>query len=169
MTENDYLEGFDRFWAMYPRKVSKGSAKKTWLKLVKGYEKEDFDQFTTKIIRAVDSQVRRKKRDGDESLTYWKHPATWLNGECWLDDVGDISEKPKQHLSKCLYCDREVHGPSFNRCQYHLGVDEKGRLTHSFADEMRDYARRHPEVLKLKGKEAVEWIKDKLSRMVISG
>ena len=166
MTENDYLEQFERFWGIYPRKVSKGAARKTWLKLVKGYEQTDLDEFTSKLVRAVDSQIRRKKRDGDESLTYWKHPATWLNGECWLDDVEDIATKSTTQLSKCLYCDREVHGPQFDRCQYHLGIDN-GRLTHSFADEMRDYARRHPEVLNLKGKEAISWIKNKFRQMAI--
>ena len=161
MTENDYLEGFERFWSIYPRKASKGSAKKTWLKLVKGYEKEDFDAFITKLVMAVDSQIRRKKRDGDETLTYWKHPTTWLNGECWLDSVEDITENRPVQLRNC-YCGREVHGPKFDVCTFHLSVDKNGKYTHPPADLLRDYYRKHPEIHHFKREQAIAFIKSRM-------
>ena len=68
---------FEVWWAEVPRKVSKGQARKAY-------------RTARKIIGAdvLISGIRRyaaevKVRGSPE---YTKHPATWLNGECWNDD-----------------------------------------------------------------------------------
>ena len=180
MTENDYVENLRMLsvakssgWQYSDCPVVRTTTietSKAWKQVVRETG-EDEAKLYKKCELAIQAQARSRREDRErgQKPPQPKMLSAWLRAGRWDEQIESHVDRKSQKLSKCLYCDREVHGPNFDRCQYHLGVDEKGRLTHSFADEMRDYARRHPEVLKLKGKEAVEWIKDKLSRMVISG
>jgi len=142
MTEPESLEQFERFWGMYPRKVSKGAARKTWLKLVKGYSLEDCRDFTEMLWRSLDAQKReaeKRRKDGDFTPD-WKHPATWLNSECWLDDVHDQKDKPKTILGKCNIqgCDEEVMGQRFEVCATHFS-----RAHDQYRETKRDFMTRH--------------------------
>lgn len=77
---------FDRFWAVYPRKVGKGEARKAWAKVVKsGVEPA---QIVAGAERYRDDPLR--KRRGDE---FTKHPGPWLNAERWSDQ--DSSAEPE--------------------------------------------------------------------------
>jgi hypothetical protein len=70
----DSASDFDRWWAAYPRKVGKGAA-----------------------VRAYASAVRKVPPDTllsaltayrfDSREQFIPHPATWLNGERWLDEI----------------------------------------------------------------------------------
>jgi hypothetical protein len=70
---------FDRFWAVYPKRVSKGQAQSAWAKL------NPDDALTERIIAAV--QVAKDK---DHRFTgdgrYIPYPSTWLNARGWEDD-----------------------------------------------------------------------------------
>ena len=66
---------FDEFWQTYPRKTSKGTARRAWIKAVRAADPE------TIIAAAL-----RYRNDPNREDTYTAHPATWLNGERWLDD-----------------------------------------------------------------------------------
>jgi hypothetical protein len=64
---------FDSFWAAYPRKVGKDSARKAW---------------TSAVKRAVPADIlaglaRQRWPDNPQFIP---HPATWLNGGRWQDD-----------------------------------------------------------------------------------
>ena len=72
----EYIDRFDDFWKHYPRKVSKPNALKAWLKL-----KPD-DELTKTIISAIYRQNLFAK---DEQFI--PHPASWLNGKRWEDEV----------------------------------------------------------------------------------
>ena len=78
---------FERFWAVYPRKVGKGAAKRSFLK----YKPDD--ALTEKMIGAVEAQKQTEqwKRDGGQ---YIPHPATWLNQMRWEDEL--MPEAPRQ-------------------------------------------------------------------------
>ena len=65
---------FETFWAVYPRKASKGTARRAWSKAVKIASPEE-------IIQAATSYAA----DPNREPTFTAHPATWLNGERWLD------------------------------------------------------------------------------------
>ena len=71
---------FESFWAAYPRKEGKKSARKAWDRL-----KPDFDQ-RVKIMDALQVQKASDQwtRDGGQFIP---HPATWLNGERWKDET----------------------------------------------------------------------------------
>lgn len=67
--------GFDDFWAIVPRKVGKGQARKAYAASLK---KTD----AATIFQAMKAYA--ETRIGQDE-TYTAHPATWLNGERWTD------------------------------------------------------------------------------------
>lgn len=97
-------DGFDRFWAEYPKKRSKGDAYKAW-RVVK-----DKRPGIDRIVKAV--QVLRAsedwRKDGGQYIPY---PGTWLrawgwedvpevklndvmpNGKCWWETVSGIEKR----------------------------------------------------------------------------
>jgi hypothetical protein len=72
---------FDQFWNIYPRKVSKGSARKAWDQALKrGVEAET-------IIEAAGIYASSVK--GSEAR-FIAHPATWLNADRWEDEESSV-------------------------------------------------------------------------------
>jgi hypothetical protein len=71
-------EAFERFWAVYPKRVAKEAARKAFAKAV-----ENGTTVETLIAGAQRYAVKRQGQDPK----YTKHPATWLNGGCWQDEA----------------------------------------------------------------------------------
>ena len=71
---------FDEFWAIYPRKVGKTSARRIFDRISPSRELVD------EMISAVDHQSRSEQwtRDGGRFIP---HPATWLGREGWNDEL----------------------------------------------------------------------------------
>ena len=70
----DFDPDFDRWWAAYPRKVDKGTARTAY---GKARRKATAEQLLHGLHRA--------KWNADQRFI--PHPTTWLNGERWLDEV----------------------------------------------------------------------------------
>lgn len=113
---------FERFWSLYPRKVSRGAALKSWTKL------NPDATLANEICQAVENQkyYRERVAKANEVLPKWqkkfmpdwKHPATWLNQQCWLDEVPIVREVPKaKNISQCADCPEEGRYP-FNGQRY---------------------------------------------------
>lgn len=64
--------GFDAFWEAYPLHKAKGAAVKAWAKAILRAPPEE-------IIAAAE-----RYRPAEPKFT--KHPATWLNQDCWTDE-----------------------------------------------------------------------------------
>ena len=64
---------FERWYEQYPHKVSKGAARRAFLTARKKASLE-------MLISGLEHYVRTKPARID-----WCYPATWLNGERWLD------------------------------------------------------------------------------------
>lgn len=81
---------FDRFWAVYPRKVGKKDAVKAWNKL-----KPD-ETLTLQIIEGVERWKLSTQwtKDGGQYIPY---PATFLNGERWKDECDIAVTKPRRN------------------------------------------------------------------------
>jgi len=79
--------GFDRFWAVWPKKVAKADAEAAWAKLAPGPE------LAEAIVAAVARQRGSPKwnRDGGRYIPY---PATWLNRRRWEDEDEEVSVGP---------------------------------------------------------------------------
>jgi len=84
-------DGFDAFWAAYPRKVSKGHAIKAWEALAKA----GILPAVEVIVEAVKVQARSPAwlKDGGQ---YIQHPATWLRANGWENETR-ITEGEKDY------------------------------------------------------------------------
>lgn len=69
---------FDEFWKAYPRKKDKGHARKAWDKAVK--------TTNSAVIVAAAVQFRQWCDQEENEARFIPYPATWLNGERWLDE-----------------------------------------------------------------------------------
>ena len=78
--KQEYVEGFDAFYAMYPRHENKATALKAWNKLKPNAE---LQEIMAKALMAQ-KQSPQWKKDGGQYIPY---PATWLNQRRWEDEV----------------------------------------------------------------------------------
>lgn len=82
VTINDpSVETFDKFWQAYPNRKAKANALKAWNKI-----KPD-SSLLAKILESLEVAKSSDgwKKDGGKFIP---HPATWLNGKRWEDEVG---------------------------------------------------------------------------------
>ena len=80
-----YSAIFEAWWNVYPNKKSKADAFKKWESLRK--KKILPDNVT--LISAIQTQIEEKKylTSKNKFCPDWKLPATWLNKQCWEDEV----------------------------------------------------------------------------------
>jgi uncharacterized protein YdaU (DUF1376 family) len=79
------LAGFDEWYALYPRHEGRKTAEKAWPRAVRSAGGAEA------LLAGLKHQLPallRKDRD------LRPHPATWLNGERWLDEVGEPTLAP---------------------------------------------------------------------------
>jgi len=70
---------FQAFWEAFPKKRGKADAQKSW-------DRQKLDTHIDAILRAIESQKSWpdwRKNEGQ----FIPYPATWLNKNCWLDEV----------------------------------------------------------------------------------
>ena len=80
---------FDEFWSIYPRKIAKAVARKSWQRLSASQQ--------LMAAKAIDTHCQYWKTKETE-LEFIPHPATWLNQERWEDEL--VIEPKKQKESK---------------------------------------------------------------------
>lgn len=81
---------FEQFWKLYPRKVGKIAAKKSWDKICK-----DNDPKTI-----LDGLTRFANDPNKPSLEFLPHPATWLNEGRWEDEPYPAKQAPESRFIK---------------------------------------------------------------------
>jgi hypothetical protein len=93
---------FDEFWKAYPKKKSKGQAKKAWLKI--NPTKNRLSQILTSLEKLKKSNDWMKDKG-----QFIPHPATWLNAEGWEDEVESIKPgKISEQENICSKCKRVI-------------------------------------------------------------
>jgi hypothetical protein len=78
-------QGFDEFWAIYPKKVARKDAMRAW------------DRMSTEQRFAALQSIPVHARywlAGGTTRQYLPHAATWLNGERWTDEL-EMPEAPE--------------------------------------------------------------------------
>lgn len=84
---------FETFWKAFGsaggKKTGKGQAEKVWKRLNPDHA------LLTAILMALKTQQQERADFDDAGQFYaaWKHPATWLNAKCWLDEVQTPEQK----------------------------------------------------------------------------
>jgi hypothetical protein len=76
--DSEYSPGFVEFWRAYPRRTAKEAAWKAW----------PGDELTKEILEALEWQVK-----GWTDIAFVKHPASWLNAKCWLDEKSEWTKR----------------------------------------------------------------------------
>ncbi len=100
---------FDSFYKQYPRQVGKGQARSVWERLSAAKFNLTEEELYNKITLSIEAQIRWRKKD--DNCPDWKHPATWLNGECWDDQIPSMMTY-KQNSAQgfvCTQCDSVVN------------------------------------------------------------
>jgi hypothetical protein len=90
-------DGFNDFWAVVPKKAGKGQAAKAWKAAIKKAHPDA-------IISAMSDYAKERK---GKDAQYTAHPATWLNGERWLDESAPSQQDFHNLVSQAL---GENHG-----------------------------------------------------------
>jgi uncharacterized protein YdaU (DUF1376 family) len=97
LPDTDHI--FEEFWKVYPRKVNKVGARKSWAAAAKKVTSE----------KLVDAAAGYAKACMGKEEKFILHAATWLNQERWDDP---ILEKPKPNFDGEIYEKPEPWGPS---------------------------------------------------------
>lgn len=93
---------FEKFWKAYPRHEAKQRAIPA---LERALKKTDIDT----ILNAIEKQKHSDKWTKDNGQ-FIPHPATWLNGGCWDDEITVAESEPEKEyhpitpLTKCKVC-----------------------------------------------------------------
>jgi len=88
----DYISLFNEFWKLYPKKVDKKKSQDKYIKLMTNNK-----SLHLMIIIELNKQIDwRKNADQKTFIPEWKNPTTWINGECWNDELGKITSTDKQ-------------------------------------------------------------------------
>lgn len=97
--EEPKMSDFERFWTVYPRHEKRKDAERAFAKALSTHNGLTIDT----LINAVEAQKKSRQwlEDGGR---YIPHPATWLNGEQWENEVqtapsqvgAERKEKPTQ-------------------------------------------------------------------------
>jgi hypothetical protein len=90
--EKEFIDLFNEFWNLYPNKKSKPKALLLYKKLADKHED---------IIAGLKVEIEYRKWAENKNKTgakifvpFWKHPTTWLNGQCWLDEyTGEFAKQ----------------------------------------------------------------------------
>ncbi len=81
---------FDDFWALYPRRESKKDAIKAWAKI----DSALYPEILTAVFHWRKEWARQNRTTDKIKL-----PATWLNGECWTDELPQEAHSHASHVT----------------------------------------------------------------------
>ena len=77
---------FERFWNVYPKRVAKQTALKSFLKL------KVTEELLQQMITALEQQIKSEQW---QDARYIPNPSTWLNQERWNDELPKASSTKK--------------------------------------------------------------------------
>jgi hypothetical protein len=72
-------ETFAEWWRVYPRRVGRGAALKIYARLLTA--------GTVTADELLAGAMRYAAERSGQEPKFTKHPTTWLNGQCWLDEA----------------------------------------------------------------------------------
>ena len=91
---NNISAEFETLWELYPRKLGKPKALKSYEKARKRKKNPVTFEQVKKGIENYRAEIKAK----GTAKEYIKHGSTWFNGECWNDEyeVGTVTETKKE-------------------------------------------------------------------------
>ena len=113
--EKEYM--FDRFWAAYPRHENKPAARKAFAKA------DPDEELLLTMLTAIEKQ-KSSSQWQENGGQYIPHPATWLNGRRWEDEVQPrraIASVNAQRYSQRDYSDEDEEATARMLAMMHGG------------------------------------------------
>lgn len=92
-------DGFAAFWAVWPRKVAREAAVKAWTKLAP-------DAALQAVILAAVARQRQWPQWVKDGGQYIPHPASWLNGRRWEDELNGAVGSPPHDIDAEMAANR---------------------------------------------------------------
>ena len=95
---------FDDLWAIYPKKVGKGQARKAFNAALRKVDQDKIQHSLSLFVRSW----------GNQDKKFMPHLATWLNGERWDDEIQQpslqdmTSDQQMQAILGSLATDRKL-------------------------------------------------------------
>lgn len=83
----EYSEGFEEWYATFPNRKGKGEANKAYIRALKKTTHEELMTATANMVRWRENQFKAQQQNPRHFVPECKHPATWLNQECWHDEL----------------------------------------------------------------------------------
>jgi len=106
---------FNEFWKLYPRKVAKISAQRSWKRL----SNKTIDQ----IFDILHEHLARWKKT---ELQYIPHASTWLNQQRWEDELEPIDESEnKTGVYKNIERERKKFLKRMKEAEKNMASDEE--------------------------------------------
>lgn len=100
--KNTYPRRFEEWYAMWPRKKSKGDALKAFNAALKRVEFDELMSKTQRIVKAWESQGK--------DLQYIPYPASWLRADGWEDDITEPTRRNSNSFLEFSQALRSVDG-----------------------------------------------------------
>lgn len=101
--------GFDKCYAVYPKKKDIGAAEKAWKKL------NPVDELVSEIFNALIAQNLDRKRNPVDKQ-YLPSLGPWLNSKKWLDHIETSGPERQQSSGQKCACGGEVAYAHENLC-----------------------------------------------------
>ena len=107
-------EKFDKFWSLYPRKVAKVAAQRSWKRLTNKNIQSIFEVLHEHLIRW-------KFKD----LQYVPHASTWINQRRWEDELEPLPADKSLPIYKNLESDRKKFLKKIKNAEKDVASDEE--------------------------------------------
>lgn len=79
-------EDFEAFWTVYPIKEEKKRSR------------EKFKRLEKSLLPVILSAIEKNKTQNEKWLKgFIKQPTTWINGECWNDEIKPVIHNPSKY------------------------------------------------------------------------
>ena len=102
-TKPKTLSGFDQWYEIYPRKVSRGDAEKAFPKAIADIEATDNLDTPQAIAELLRLTRERLQNLLATEAKFRKHPATWLNAKGYRDEIGSKHKDLTPKREKTVY------------------------------------------------------------------
>ena len=107
-------EKFNRFWSLYPRKVAKVAAQRSWKRLTNKNVDSIFKVFHEHLIRWSFKEIQ-----------FVPHASTWLNQRRWEDELEPLPSDKSLPIYKNLEKDRQKFLKKIEKADENIASDEE--------------------------------------------
>ena len=108
---------FGRWYEQYPKKIAKAAAEKAYRTVISKNLATAEELLAGAMRAAADFDQRANLKGRADAHQYTKNPATWLNGQCWLDEhvkpadaqqVRPTSPAGNNHINTAMVIARQI-------------------------------------------------------------